>query len=63
MAKTDICTSIGFMSIESLRFPFWPQRVRQIKWMTSSTPVMSNCSSSGYKYRTGKSPLISTQKT
>ena len=27
---------------KSLSFPFWPQRVRQAKWLTSSTPVMSN---------------------
>ena len=48
--------------VESFRFPFWPQRVRQIKVITSSTPVMSNPTSWGYKYRTGKSASISTLK-
>ena len=37
----------------SFRFPFWPQYVRQIKWMASSTPVML-CTSLGYKCRTIK---------
>ena len=48
--------------LESLRFPFWPQRVPQTKGMTSSTPIMSNVRSWCYKYRTWKTYSTSTEK-
>ena len=49
--------------LESFRFKFWPQRVRQNKWMTSSTPVMSNVRSWGCKYWTCRTHSTSTDQT
>ena len=50
-------------TIESLIFPFWAQRVRQNKWLTSWTPVMSNSTSWGYKYWTCRTHSRSPDQT